>query len=133
METLQNIKLSFKCPKQLNELQPSNGDWYCDGCRKVVRDFRGMSEAQILEVFAKNEYRICGLFEAGRVEVLPRQNTWLRWASAAMLFLGLTACHQQAENNHLVGDTILVPTTNQTAKNDTASAPVDSLKLPKQR
>ncbi len=92
MEPLQNIKLSFKCPKQLNELQPCNGDWYCDGCQKIVYDFRGMSEAQVLAGFVKTDYKMCGLFEASRIEVLP-QNRWFRWASAAMMFLGLTSCH----------------------------------------
>ncbi|WP_448700284.1 energy transducer TonB [Mucilaginibacter sp. AW1-3] len=94
MEPLQNIKLSFKCPKQLNELQPCNGDWYCDGCQKIVHDFRGMSEGQILDVFAKSDHQVCGMFEAGRIEVLPQQNNWLKWASAAMLFLGLTGLSQ---------------------------------------
>jgi TonB family protein len=93
MEPLQNIKLTFKCPKQLNELQPCNGDWYCDGCRRIVHDFRGMTEAQVLDAFAKSNYRMCGIFEADRIQVLPQQSKWLGWASAAMLFLGLTACH----------------------------------------
>lgn len=92
MESLQNIKLSFKCPKQLNELQACNGDWYCDGCKKIVYDFRGVGEEQVLASLAKNDYKMCGLFEAGRVEVLPN-NRWFRWASAALLFLGLTSCH----------------------------------------
>jgi hypothetical protein len=93
MEPLQNIKLSFKCPKQLNELRPCNGDWYCDGCRKMVYDFRGMTDAQVLESFVKNNYKMCGLFETDRVQVVPHHNKWFRWASAAMLFLGLTSCH----------------------------------------
>ncbi len=94
METLQNIKLSFKCPKQLNELQPCNGDWYCDGCQKIVHDFRGMTEGQVMDAFAKSNSQVCGLFEADRIQVLPQQK-WSRWLSAAMLALGMTTLHER--------------------------------------
>lgn len=94
MEPLQNIKLTFKCPKQLNDLQPCNGDWYCDSCRKVVHDFRGMTEAQIMDAFKKSNSQMCGLFEADRIQVLPQQK-WFRWLSAAMLALGMTTLHQR--------------------------------------
>jgi TonB family protein len=95
IQRLQKIKLSFKCPKQLNELQPCNGDWYCDGCNKIVHDFRGMSEVQILGIISCGQHP-CGIFEPNRIEVLPQQNKWLRWASAAMLALGLTSCYNMA-------------------------------------
>lgn len=133
METLQTIKLTFKCPKQLNQLQPCNGDWYCDGCRKIVHDFRGMSEKQILEVFEKNDYKLCGMFEDGRIEVKQQQYKWFRWASAAILFLGLTSCHGVAGNKPLIGDTVAVSSIDRTTQKDTVSTPADSSKLLKQR
>lgn len=37
---------------------------------------------------------MCGIFEAGRIEVMPQQKRWSRWASAAMLALGLTGLHK---------------------------------------
>ena len=95
MEPLQNIKLTFKCPKQLNELQSRNGDWYCDGCHKIVRDFRGMGEQQIIDIITNNEYQNCGIFEASRIEVLPQHGRWFKWASAVMVFLGMTGLHQR--------------------------------------
>ena len=128
METLQNIKLSFKCPKQLNELQPCNGDWYCDGCRKIVHDFRGMSEAQILDTFAKSEYKMCGMFDAGRIEVLPKYGKWFKWASAAMVFLGLTSCHGTADKP-LVGDTIAVSAVQQPPQTDTVLKSIQHSKV----
>ena len=93
MQPLQHIKLSFKCPKQLNELQPCNGDWYCDGCNKIVRDFRGMAESQIRDAIGGSQ-NVCGMFEANRIQVLPRQTKWLKCAGAAMMFLGLTSCQK---------------------------------------
>jgi len=95
MEPLQNIKLSFKCPKQLNKLQSLNGDWYCDSCQKIVHDFRGMNEHQILTAIRNNNDRTCGIFEAGRIEVLSQQNGWRRWASAAVMLLGITGLNQR--------------------------------------
>jgi TonB family protein len=111
MEPLQNIKLSFKCPKQLNELQPCNGDWYCDGCHKIVYDFRGMNETQVMDAFAKNNYQMCGIFDAGRIEVLPQLPKWFKWVSAAMLFLGLASWQ-----GHLKGEVMRKPV--DTLKNE---------------
>jgi hypothetical protein len=95
MEPHQNIALSFKCPKQLNQLQPVNGDYYCDGCKKAVHDFRGMTEAQVLEVIANNSRTTCGIFESGSINVMPQHGKWLKWASAAMLALGITGLHNR--------------------------------------
>jgi len=128
MEAFQNIKLSSRCPKQLNELQPCNGDWYCDGCKKIVYDFRGMTEEQVIAGFAKNNYKMCGIYDAGRIQVLPRYGKWFRWASAAMLFLGLTSCHSKVDKP-LVGDTVAVSPRNQTTTQiDTATDPAHNSK-----
>jgi len=94
MEPHQNIALSFKCPKQLNQLHPVNGDYYCDGCQKTVHDFRGMTEAQVLEAMSKSARQTCGIFEKERITVLPQMPRWLKWASAAMMFFGVTSIHE---------------------------------------
>ncbi|OCX51737.1 hypothetical protein BEL04_17130 [Mucilaginibacter sp. PPCGB 2223] len=116
MEPLQNIKLSFKCPKQLNELRPCDGDWYCDGCQKIVHDFRGMSETQIIDVINTNAHPTCGILEAGRIQVSPRQNKWRYWVSAAVVFLGLTACKQIELEKPWQGDTIKAAQPKDTAQ-----------------
>jgi hypothetical protein len=131
MEPLQNIKLSFQCPKQLNELQSCNGDWYCDDCKKIVYDFREMTEDQIMARFAKNDYKMCGIFNAGRVEVLPKYGKWFKWASAAMLFLGLTSCHSGTDKP-LIGDTIAVSSSHQTTKVDTIPDSIHNSNVVKQ-
>jgi hypothetical protein len=95
MEPHTRIALSFKCPKQLNQLQPVNGDYYCDGCKKAVHDFRGMTEAQVLNVIANNTRTTCGIFEAEHINVLPQIPKWLKWASAAVLALGMTGIHER--------------------------------------
>jgi len=92
-----------------------------------------MSEKQILKAFEKNDYKLCGMFEDGRIEVQQQQYKWLKWASAAMLFLGLTSCHEVARDKPLIGDTVAVSAVNHSVKNDTVPALADSSKLQKQR
>lgn len=88
MEAFEKIQLSFKCPKALNELQPCQSNWYCDGCQKMVHDFRGMEEQQILEVFKQSGHKLCGIYDADRIKVLPQKPVWHKWA--AVMALGVT-------------------------------------------
>jgi len=90
MEAFQNIQLSFKCPKALDELQPCQSNWYCDGCRKMVYDFRGMEEAQILQTFEQSGQKLCGIYDAHRIKVLPQQPRWIRASWTAVMALGIT-------------------------------------------
>lgn len=94
MEELNHINLSFKCPKAFNELQPCQGGWYCNGCHKLVHDFRGKPEQEIIDIFAAYNYKLCGLFEADRIRVNPALPKWRKWAAAAVLTLGFTGLHQ---------------------------------------
>src|ERR1700712_4265497 len=89
MEPFENIQLAFKCPKALDELQPCQSNWYCDGCRKMVYDFRGMEEAQILQAFAQSGQKLCGVYDADRIKILPQQPRWHKWASTAVMALGV--------------------------------------------
>ncbi|GAA3974166.1 energy transducer TonB [Mucilaginibacter dorajii] len=92
MEPLQNIRLTFKCPKTLAELTPCNSDWYCKGCHKVIRDFRGMSEADIISSIDFSSKMHCGIFYADRITYTP-QPKWQRWLSACLMAAGLTTLH----------------------------------------
>jgi len=94
VDKLNQISLSFKCPKAFNELQPCEGGWYCNGCDKLVHDLRGKSEVEMLDLIAANNYKLCGLFEADRIRVNPALSKWRKWAAAAVLTLGFTGLHQ---------------------------------------
>jgi hypothetical protein len=103
MEAFQKIQLAFKCPKALDELQPCQNNWYCDGCQKMVYDFRGFSETQILDTFAQSGQKLCGIYDADRIKVLPQKPRWYTWASAAMFVFGLAAC-----NNYAMGERMII-------------------------
>jgi TonB family protein len=95
MEPFQKIQLAFKCPKAFGELQPCTGGWHCSDCQKIVHDFRGMTEAQILDAFRNSGQTLCGMYDAGSIRVIPQKVKWYRWAPAALLALiGLTSCQK---------------------------------------
>lgn len=118
MEQLQTIGLSFKCPKVLNELQPCNGGWYCNGCQKLVHDFRGKTEQEIQQAFAESNYKLCGMFEADRIQIATPLPKWRRWATAAMIAMGFTGLYHAgfAQEPIKIGSSA-------TAKNNTAVSP----------
>ena len=89
MEPLQNIRLTFKCPKTLDDLTPCNNDWYCAGCNRVIMDFRGMEEARILNSLNNGDKIHCGIFDAARIACTPQPQRQ-RWVSAGLIALGLT-------------------------------------------
>jgi len=92
METFEKIQLAFKCPKALDDLQPCNSNWYCDGCQQMVYDFRGKTEEEILHTFAQSGQKLCGIYDANRIKVLPQKRKWYKLVPAAMLLTGLAAC-----------------------------------------
>ncbi|MEO6524695.1 MAG: energy transducer TonB [Mucilaginibacter sp.] len=114
MEAFQNIQLSFKCPKALDELQPCGGGWHCNSCKQMVFDFRGMSEDEILEIFRQSGKPLCGMYDANRIKIAPQRPEWYRLASAAMLLLGLNAC-----DNHVKGEPLLYQGKNVVLRTDT--------------
>lgn len=93
MQTFQSFHLTFNCPKAFNELEPCNGGWYCDGCHKMVHDFRGMDEQQIRDAFLKNGKSVCGMYDANRISIGKKQPQLKKWLSAAMLTPGLSSLH----------------------------------------
>jgi hypothetical protein len=114
MEPLQSIRLSFKCPKSLDELQPCNSGYYCDGCQKIVHDFRGLADDVITARINENAGKVCGIVEGQKINVRPRMIGWKRWVSAAILTLGLTALHHtlfaQSQTKIQIDDTKKSPT-----------------------
>src|SRR5476649_2011172 len=103
MQKLMVVQLSFKCPKAFNELIPCNGGWYCNGCHKVVHDFRGKQEKEIAAVFNQHNQNMCGLFEADRILVNSHTPKWRKWLSAVVIAMGFTGLYHKtyAQNNEI--------------------------------
>ena len=118
METFENIMMTYKCPKALDELQPCQSNWYCSGCQQMVHDFRGMAENEILDTFKKNGQELCGIYDAQRLTVLPKTPKWQRWLSAAMITLGISTLYQMvfAQESQLIGK-VAIPTVTDTTTN----------------
>jgi len=94
MEPFQKIQLSFKCPKALDELTPCQSNWYCDGCRKMVYDFRGFTEEQIIETFKQSGKQLCGIYETYRAKPVVTKLKTPHWVTAAMFVFGIALIHQ---------------------------------------
>jgi hypothetical protein len=94
MEQLNGISLAFRCPKAFNKLKPCSGGWYCNGCHKLVHDFRGKPENEIQLIFNAQGENLCGLFEADRIQISTALPKWRKWLSAAVLAIGFTGLHQ---------------------------------------
>lgn len=118
MHAFENLKLKFNCPKKLDELTPCGGAWNCNSCQKMVYDFRGMTEEEILEIFAQSGTPLCGVYDAERFAVPTQKNHWQKWLSAAMVMLGISAIGQKvlAQHQSLVGKVAAPVTVKDTAQ-----------------
>lgn len=96
MEPLQNVGLSFKCPVAVGELSPCAGGFYCNGCHKIVRDFRGKTEDEIIAEFTAAGNKLCGMFEADRIKV--RQPLWHKWVAGVLFSVGLAGWYEVIVN-----------------------------------
>ncbi|SDE31056.1 hypothetical protein SAMN05216464_105183 [Mucilaginibacter pineti] len=120
MQPYQNIRLNFRCPKAFDELKPCNGGWYCDGCHKMVHDFRGMDEQQIRNAFLKSSKGLCGMYDADRMTSAPKQPKMKKWFSATMVALGFAGLHQaaMAQATSIPADKSKVEISNDTTSSD---------------
>ncbi|RKR80239.1 TonB family protein [Mucilaginibacter gracilis] len=96
MERFKNMQLSFNCPKSINNMQACNSGWHCGACNETVHDFRGLTEAEILEAFSKSHTLLCGLYDAKRVTEMPKKLMWRKWLSAALFIVGISAFSDRA-------------------------------------
>ena len=88
----------------------------------MVYDFRGMTEAQILDIFMQSGQKLCGVYDAGRLTSTSKTQ-WQKWLSAAIITLGLGASTQityaQQNNGATTQVNKLTDSVNTSAKNFT--------------
>jgi hypothetical protein len=68
--SMQRPQLQFNCPEKWNTMNPSREGRYCGKCEKVVTDFTGQSNEEILKSLRTNNKNnhSCGRFEVVQLE-----------------------------------------------------------------
>lgn len=61
-------QLKFSCPENWEKMTPVTGGRFCGSCEKVVIDFSGMSDAEILAMLRNNTTQLCGRFRNEQLE-----------------------------------------------------------------
>ncbi|GAB2945949.1 hypothetical protein GCM10027048_08810 [Hymenobacter coalescens] len=81
-----SLSVPQPCPANWEQMTPVAGGRYCGSCEKMVVDFTGMSDPELLGWFARPTNRICGRFRPGQLgrplsvhpqAVPPRWPAWL--------------------------------------------------------
>ena len=62
-------------------------------------------------LFEKKGQKLCGIYDADRIKVLPQKPKWYKLVPAAMLLTGLVACSKEITNNYTLGKSIKEPST----------------------
>lgn len=96
-QPISNIQLQFHCPAAWDQMQPADNGRYCTQCSKTVFDFTDAKQAEFLKILAEQGGNLCGRFSAA--QMAPQFATlhgWKRWASAALVLLGINVFQQRA-------------------------------------
>ncbi|KAA9327327.1 energy transducer TonB [Adhaeribacter soli] len=90
--------LSFNCPKDWNKMSPCAQGRFCGSCQKTVVDFTQKTDAEIREILAKQEGKVCGRFYEYQLEQ-PVQNrfSFRRVFSSVFVLLGLSFLSKEAD------------------------------------
>ena len=62
MSTTKLPLLSLPCKVQLNELSPTEKGLHCSNCDKVLTDFRGKANDEVVQTIRTAPHKVCGIF-----------------------------------------------------------------------
>lgn len=122
MKNSLNLSITNPCSENWNSFTTTRDGAFCSTCNKVVVDFTGMRDADIIDFFAKGA-RTCGRFRAEQLTAYqvarPRINTgaWLLKAgilSAFLVLAGKTSMAQVSRGTQTTHQEV-VPEKNLTA------------------
>ena len=101
-QEIKNIRLNFSCDADWEGMGTINGLKHCDQCQKKVYDFTDAKQNEFLKILAENNNKVCGRFSAEQMApTLPVGPLWKKWASAAMVLLGINIFYQKADAQSL--------------------------------
>lgn len=62
-------QLEFSCPENWEKMTPVEGGRFCGSCEKVITDFSGMSNEEIIrQINSSGDHKSCGSFKAYQLE-----------------------------------------------------------------
>jgi protein TonB len=100
-EQIRNIKLKFSCTADWDSMPVVDGVKSCEHCSKKVYDFTGSKQDEFLIILAENNNSICGRFSAEQIAVThPVLPAWKKWASAALVLVGINLLNNKANAQH---------------------------------
>jgi hypothetical protein len=85
------INIPNPCPRKSSSMAKVSTGFYCDDCCKVVVDFRGKPNEEILASIRKQQGETCGIFTPSQVKTSRSFSFGLvRFAAALLLVFGVT-------------------------------------------
>ena len=115
MSKKMQIQLPAPCNEGWSRMSPAEQGRFCNSCQKVVIDFTGMSDAQLVAFFKKPSSSVCGRFNKDQLErelTIPgKRMPWLKYFLQLLVPTFLFACKARTQGTpRLMGDTILIET-----------------------
>lgn len=68
MRSTVQLRISAPCSQEWNELRPEERGRYCASCRKMVVDFTGMNDQEVLQYMSRATTSVCGRLSANQLE-----------------------------------------------------------------
>lgn len=85
--------ISDPCHQPWDRMTPDADGRHCGSCNKIVVDFRGKSNQEILATL-KQGGKPCGLFDAKQLSAAPREGVsfrgWRRFAAVSIAVIGFS-------------------------------------------
>jgi hypothetical protein len=83
MQSIQHIKIDEPCQQNWQDMTHAPGGRRCSSCSKVVTDFTGMNNEQIIHIMT-NAANVCGRFETWQLNSINRRlqqapSNWFNW------------------------------------------------------
>lgn len=87
------ISIPTPCPASWADMTPAPGGRHCAACNKVVVDFSGLSNEEVLTKLRQASGQVCGRFRPEQVSpATVLHGSWARWLAAAVV--ALSSCEK---------------------------------------
>jgi hypothetical protein len=100
-QDITNVRLSFSCSENWDDMPQTNDGRHCDKCQKKVYDFTNSKADEFVKILAENDNAVCGRFRMEQMAVKPIIfPLWKRWVSAALVLIGFNFWGKEAIAQH---------------------------------